>query len=61
MQAAARGLAEELGIECGIAELAGPCSPNHARKLEVPGKFCDCEFVECYRCISTWQLAMNLL
>lgn len=38
-----------MGIECNIEELAGPCSPNHARKLEVPGKFCDREFVECYR------------
>lgn len=24
-------------------------APNHARKLEVPGQFCDCEFVQCYR------------
>lgn len=49
VQAAARGLDEELGIGCRPADLQGPMAPNHARKLEVPGQFCDCEFVECYR------------
>ena len=49
VQAAARGLAEELGIDCDPCALQGPMTPNHARKLEVPGKFCDSEFVECYR------------
>lgn len=48
MQAAARGLAEELGIDCEPAALQGPLASNHARQLEVPGKFCDREFVECY-------------
>ncbi len=48
-QAAARGLDEELGIGCRPADLQGPMAPNRARKLEVPGQFCDCEFVECYR------------
>lgn len=48
-QAAARGLAEELGIDCDPRALQGPMTPNHARKLEIPGKFCDSEFVECYR------------
>ncbi len=48
-QAAARGLDEELGIVCKPADLQGPMAPNHARKLEVPGQFCDCELVECYR------------
>lgn len=48
-QAAARGLDEELGIGCRPADLQGPIALNHARKLEVPGQFCDCEFVECYR------------
>lgn len=49
IQAAARGLAEELGIDCDPRALQGPMTPNHARKLEIPGKFCDSEFVECYR------------
>ncbi|DBA93406.1 TPA: hypothetical protein ACH3X2_003676 [Trebouxia sp. C0005] len=49
LQAAARGLDEELGIGCRLADLQGPIALNHARKLEVPGQFCDCEFVECYR------------
>ncbi|KAL0033777.1 hypothetical protein WJX77_004816 [Trebouxia sp. C0004] len=49
LQAAARGLHEELGIGCRPADLQGPMAPNHARKLEVPGQFCDSEFVECYR------------
>lgn len=49
VQAAARGLAEELGILCDPCMLQGPLTPNHARKLEVPGRFCDFEFVECYR------------
>ena len=49
LQAAVRGLKEELGIECAFTALHGPLTPTHDRKLEVAGKFCDAEFVECYR------------
>lgn len=49
IQAAVRGLQEELGIICTPGDLQGPLTKTHDRKLKVLGKFCDEEFVECYR------------
>lgn len=50
MQAAARGLKEELGICVEAAQLAGPIVPVHLRLLEVPEvNVRDCEFVTSFR------------
>lgn len=42
-----RGLKEELGIQGNVSER--PLAPMHMRKLVVPGKIKDFEFVESYR------------
>jgi hypothetical protein len=49
VQAALRGLKEELGIAVEADRLVGPLAPAHRRELHVPGRFRDCEFVETYR------------
>lgn len=48
LQGAARGLAEELGIEVPASELAGPLAPTHRRELHA-GEFHDVELVQSYR------------
>lgn len=54
--------AEELGIGCDNSALQGVMTPNHARKLEMPGKFCDSESVDCYRYASfIYQICKGLL
>lgn len=49
-QGAARGLAEELGIQVDAADLAGPLAPTHRRELH-QGDFHDCELVQSYRSV----------
>lgn len=48
LEGAARGLAEELGIEVPASELAGPLAPTHRRELHA-GEFHDVELVQSYR------------
>ena len=50
LQAAVRGLQEELGITAEVASLQGPLVPVHLRRLEAPEVgVTDCEFVTSFR------------
>ena len=50
LQAAVRGLQEELGITAEPASLQGPLVPVHLRRLEAPEiGVTDCEFVTSFR------------
>lgn len=52
MQAAVRGLQEELGISADASSLAGPLVPVHLRQLEVPDvSVRDSEFVTSFRSV----------
>lgn len=44
-----RGLQEELGIAVQDANVHGPLTPAHLRKLDTPSGVHDYEFVESYR------------
>lgn len=52
---AARGLAEELGIQVADSELRGPLAPTHRRELH-QGSFHDVELVQSFRwpCMKGW-------
>lgn len=49
VQAVRRGLDEELGIQVSESAVVGPLQPAHLRKLEIPGKIRDFEFVQSFR------------
>ena len=50
VQAASRGLQEELGISAAATTLIGPLVPDHLRRLHVPEVgVTDCEFVTSFR------------
>ncbi len=50
MQAASRGLQEELSISAASTSLNGPIVPTHLRRLHVPEVgVTDCEFVTSFR------------
>ena len=52
MQAASRGLQEELGISVAATSLEGPLVPTHLRQLHVPEVgVIDCEFVTSFRSV----------
>ena len=53
VQAASRGLQEELGISVAATSLKGPLVPTHLRQLHVPEVgVTDCEFVTSFRSAS---------
>ena len=50
VQAASRGLQEELGVSTAATSLKGPLVPTHLRQLHVPEvAVTDCEFVTSFR------------
>ena len=57
--AAARGLAEELGIKTEAIEVAGPLQPTHRRELH-QGEFHDVELVQSYR-LDGWKGEVQLV
>lgn len=60
MQAAVRGLEEELGVRASPADLEGPLAPTHMRDLVAPD-FHDKEFVQSFllRCSEPPAVAID--